>query len=342
MLKKLEKLVLGLLLTATVSAAGIGIAKIPAVHAIGFSAVTAAIILGMIAGNTFYHRIAVHCGDGVNFSKARLLRLGIVLYGFNLTFQEIAKVGVSSVVADALIIIATFMLTWFLGKKLFKLDDETVALMGAGASICGAAAVLAAVPVVRGGSDKTAVAIATVVIFGTIAMFFYPEMYHWHWWPFGQEQFGVYIGTSVHEVAQVYAAGAAVGDAAAPLAVTAKMIRVMMLAPFLIVLSWWWVRRGGHAHDGAKHKMVIPWFAVWFIAAAGFNSLHLLPEAVVEALKFIDVILLTMAMAALGLTTHVKALKHAGIKPMLLGAVIFVWLIMFGGLLQLILPKLLS
>src|SRR5690606_38071901 len=105
--------------------------------------------------------------------------------------------------------------------------------------------------------------VATVVVFGTIAMFVYPLLY-----PLlglSEQAFGIYIGSTVHEVAQVVAAGAAVSDAVASTAVIEKMMRVMMLAPFLLLLSAGIARKDS---DGATRKVVVPWFAVWFIIAA--------------------------------------------------------------------------
>lgn len=325
----------GIVITAIVSALGIWSGGLAVVKMIGFSAVTMAIIFGMLVGNTLYPKLAIHCHDGVTFSKGQLLRLGIILYGFRLTFQEIADVGVDAIVADAVIVSGTFLVTWLLGRKLFHIDVETVILIGAGSSICGAAAVMATEPVVKAHAHKVAVAVATVVIFGTVAIFWYPEMYRMALWPFTGTTYGVYIGSSVHEVAQVYAAGNAIGQAVADAAVATKMIRVMMIAPFLFVLSWWLAKRHdrGSAHES---KLVIPWFAVLFIAVAGFNSFDLLPESWVKALQFVDTILLTMAMAALGLTTHFGAIRQAGVKPIALGALIMVWLVVVGGMVQMV------
>lgn len=329
------RLFLGLLLAAVIGGGGMVLDKLGLLKSSGFSAVTLAIIIGMILGNTLYPKVAKHCHDGVGFAKTTLLRLGIILYGFNLTFQQIGQVGWPAIFADAVILSSTFLVTWFLGRKLFKMDEQTVILMGAGASICGAAAVMAAEPVVRAKVEKVTVAIATVVIFGTLAMFWYPEMYRLGWWSLSQQSFGIYIGSSVHEVAQVYAAGEAIAQEVANVAVTTKMIRVMMLAPFLFALSLWLAERNV---SGKHHKkIVIPWFAVGFIAVAGFNSLAWLPQAWVGILQFIDTFLLTMAMAALGLTTHLSAIKQAGLKPLLLGLLVMLWLIVAGGVLQLFL-----
>src|SRR5690606_39395911 len=123
---------------------------------------------------------------------------------------------------------------------------ETAMLIGAGSAICGAAAVMATEPVVRAQAHKVSVAVATVVVFGTAGMFLYPWLYpHLG---LGEHAFGVYAGSTIHEVAQVVVAGRAVGDAAGAAAVIVKMLRVMLLAQFLLVLSSLLSREAG---DGA-------------------------------------------------------------------------------------------
>ncbi|EPQ1145685.1 YeiH family putative sulfate export transporter, partial [Citrobacter amalonaticus] len=273
------------------------------------------------------------CDGGVLFAKQHLLRLGIILYGFRLTFAQIADVGVSGILIDILTLSSTFMLACFLGQKVFGLDRQTSWLIGAGSSICGAAAVLATEPVVKAEASKVTVAVATVVIFGTMAIFLYPAMYpllaHW----FSPETYGIFIGSTMHEVAQVVAAGHAISPDAENAAVIAKMLRVMMLAPFLIFMAAR-VKQLSPANGGEKSKITIPWFAILFIVVAIFNSFHLLPQAVVNMLVTLDTVLLAMAMAALGLTTHVSALKKAGAKPLLMALVLFIWLIVGGGVIN--------
>ncbi|MDN5681855.1 MAG: putative sulfate exporter family transporter, partial [Ewingella sp.] len=116
-------------------------------------------------------------------------------------------------------------------------------------------------------------------------------------------------------------------------AVIAKMIRVMMLAPFLLLLSGWKSRGKVQAspNGGRMSNITIPWFALLFIAVAAFNSLDILPHSWIAPLITLDTVLLAMAMAALGLTTHVSALRQAGLKPILLAAVLFIWLIVGGA-----------
>ena len=320
----------GLALTAALTGAALWAGSFPAIAGAGFSALTLAILFGMVVGNTVYPKIWQPCDGGVIFAKQHLLRLGIILYGFRLTFAQIADVGVSGILIDVLTLSSTFFIACFLGQKVFGLDKHTSWLIGAGSSICGAAAVLATEPVVKAEASKVTVAVATVVIFGTIAIFLYPAMYpllaHW----FTPETYGVYMGSTMHEVAQVVAAGHAVSPDAENAAVIAKMLRVMMLAPFLLFLAAR-VKQLTPAGNGEKSKITIPWFAIMFILVAVFNSFHLLPKAVVDMLVTLDTVLLAMAMAALGVTTHVSALKKAGAKPLLMALVLFASLILGGG-----------
>jgi uncharacterized integral membrane protein (TIGR00698 family) len=334
----------GLALAALVAAAAIALGRIGWLQANGIGALTLAIVLGMVVGNTVYPRVAGASGSGVQFSKQTLLRLGIVLYGLRLTFQDIGDVGFTGVAIDAVVLSSTFGLSWWLGTRIFGLDRRTAMLIGAGSSICGAAAVMAAEPVIGGRAEQVTVAVSTVVVFGTLAIFLYPALYHVversHLLALSQKAYGIYAGSTIHEVAQVVAAGRAVGVDAANAAVITKMVRVMMLAPFLIVLSATLSRSkdaAGATHGAAGLKaaqtpgrVVIPWFALGFVAVAGLNSLAVLPKPLVAGAIELDTFLLAMAMAALGLTTHVSAIRTAGVKPLALATVLFGWLVVGG------------
>ncbi|VXC91683.1 YeiH family putative sulfate export transporter [Serratia oryzae] len=330
----LPRLIPGLLLTGALTALAIWASSIPWVAGLGLGALTLAILFGILVGNTLYPWLQPRCHTGVQLAKQRLLRLGIILYGFRLTFQQIADVGASGIIIDALTLTSTFLLACWLGKKVFGLDSQTTMLIGAGSSICGAAAVMATEPVLKADSSKVAVAVSTVVVFGTLAIFAYPWLYHlnehFQWMPFTQETFGIYTGSTIHEVAQVVAAGHAIGPDAENAAVIAKMIRVMMLAPFLLLLSGY-ISRGAAGNKSEKSAITIPWFAVLFIAVAGLNSFNLLPAALVQHLITADTWMLAMAMAALGLTTHISAVRQAGMKPILLATLLFIWLVIGGG-----------
>jgi uncharacterized integral membrane protein (TIGR00698 family) len=317
----------------------------------GLSALTLAIVMGMVIGNTVFPRIAAASTPGVNFSKQRLLRAGVVLYGLRLTMQDVGHVGMAGLAIDAAVIGSTFLLACWLGVRWLGMERKTAMLIGVGSAICGAAAVMGAEPVVRARAEQVTVAISTVVVFGTVSIFLYPVLFDlnalWQFIPGGTHGFGVYAGSTIHEVAQVVAAGRAIGPDAAGAAVIAKMVRVMMLAPFLILLSAWLAREDARGKDTSageegKRGMTIPWFAFGFVAVVLLNSLQVLPPALVDALIAVDTALLAMAMAALGLSTHLSAIRKAGMKPLLLAACLFVWLVAGGAVINRVVAGLLG
>ncbi|PHM75142.1 YeiH family protein [Xenorhabdus kozodoii] len=331
------KFIPGIILAALMTALAIYIGATPWLINLGLGALTLAILLGIIIGNTLYPFLKSTCDSGIHFSKHYLLRAGIILYGFRLTFQQITDVGATGILIDVLMLASTFFMALWIGRVFLRLDSQTVILIGAGSSICGAAAIMATESVVKAPASKVAVAVSTVVIFGTLAIFIYPWFYqlndHYQWLTFSQETFGIFSGSTVHEVAQVVAIGHTLGSDAENAAVISKMIRVMLLAPFLLLLSGYLSRTAVKNCNIRQEKspITIPWFAVFFIITAGFNSFHLLPESLVNAIIVADTIMLTMAMVALGLTTHISAIRQAGVKPILLALILFVWLIV-GGL----------
>lgn len=341
---RLVRWLTGMALTTMLGGASIELGRVAFVREHGISALTIAIVLGIGAGNTLVPR-SVADGSGVDFSKQWLLRFGIVLYGWRLTFSDIATVGVPGIAIDALVLTSTFSLAWILGSRVLGLDRKTAMLIGAGSAICGAAAVMAAAPVVRGRTAQVAVAISTVVLFGTLSMFLYPVLYALagqHSLPaFSPMIYGVYAGSTIHEVAQVVVAGHAVSDAAANAAVITKMVRVMMLAPFLIILSACLPVAGRdenevlHTAKACSRRSVIPWFALGFTAVIGLNSLLSLPPPIVRHVIMFDDFILAMSMAGLGLTTRFGALVRTGIRPLALATLLCTWLIGGGMMINL-------
>ena len=335
----------GILLIALFSCAAFYIAEIPFVRKMSFSPLIVGIILGMLYANSLRNRLPETWVPGIKFCTKQLLRAGIVLYGFRLTLSQVAQVGLSAVVVDLIIVCGTIFLGVWLGR-LLKLDSDTALMTATGSSICGAAAVLGAEPVVKCESHKTAIAVSTVVIFGTIAMFLYPVMYRTGVLDgLDNMQVAVYTGSTLHEVAHVAGAGNAMDptDAAgiAGTATITKMIRVMMLAPVLVVMGFVLSRTRGKAKENGKSKIMVPWFAFGLIGAICLNSLlqYLTGAESVKdiplngAIEYIDTFLLTMAMTALGTDTSIDKFKKAGAKPFVLALLLFGWLVGGGYLL---------
>lgn len=317
----------GILLIALFACAAFYIGDMSWVKALSLSPMVVGIILGMLYANSLRNNLPETWVPGIQFCSKRVLRFGIILYGFRLTFTDVAEVGVTAVMIDAFIVCTTIMLGVGIGK-LLKMDPVITLLTACGSSICGAAAVLGAEGTIRAQPYKTAVAVATVVIFGTTAMFLYPVLYHAGIFDLTPAQMGLYTGATVHEVAHVVGAGNAMGPEVSNPAIIVKMIRVMMLVPVLLVLAWSMARK---ADAGAgKGKINIPWFAILFLVVIGFNSFNLLPEALIEWINTFCTFLLTMAMTALGAETSIDKFKKAGAKPFILAALLFCWLIGSG------------
>ncbi|MCM1449292.1 MAG: YeiH family protein [Clostridiales bacterium] len=305
------------------------------------------IVLGMIYANSLRNHLPETWVPGIQFCSKRLLRVGIIFYGFRLTFQDIAAVGIPGITIDAIIVTVTVIGGYFIGSRLLKMDRDTAMLTSIGSGICGAAAVLGAEATMRTKPYKTAVSVATVVIFGTLSMFIYPLAYRTGLLDLSPQQMGIYGGSTLHEVAHAVGAGNAMGEEIAATTVIVKMIRVMMLVPVLLLLGIWVARRAktsGNAGAEGKGRVTIPWFAFGFLLIIALNSLSVwlntafespmgIPQAAVDVINYIDTFLLTMAMVALGAETSIDKFKKAGAKPFVLAIIIYVWLLGGGYLL---------
>lgn len=337
----------GILLIALFSFAAFYIAEVPFVKSLSFSPLIVGIILGMLYANSLRNKLPETWVPGIKFCTKQVLRAGIVLYGFRLTINQVAAVGLPAIIIDTIIVAGTIFLGIWLGK-LLKMDKETSLMTATGSAICGAAAVLGAEPVVKCEGHKTAIAVSTVVIFGTISMFLYPIMYRTGMLDaLGDTGVAIYTGSTLHEVAHVAGAGNAMDptDALgiAGTATITKMIRVMMLAPVLVIMSFALASGLSINKNGKKEKrkITIPWFAFGFIAIICLNSL-LQTLFGVDSVKdiplngtieYIDTFMLTMAMTALGTETSIDKFKQAGAKPFVLAFLLYIWLVGGGYLL---------
>jgi len=331
----------GILFVAIFAAGATYISQLTPIKALGLSPLVIGIVMGIFYANTLHNQTPIEWQSGITFSGKKILRFAIVFYGFRITFQQIAEVGMDGFLVSLIMLTSTLLLGSWLGYKIFKMDKDTSILTASGASVCGAAAVLATEPVLKAQEYKTAIAVSMVVLFGTISMFLYPVLYSTifenasGFLHMTAREFGIYVGGTIHEVAQVVAVPASIPNAPeemANAAVIVKMTRVIMIAPMLIILglylSFTAKKEGAKANDSMK--LVIPWFAVYFILVAGFNSLHLVPQNIVDVINEIDTFLLTMAMTALGMGTVFAKFKGLGLAPVYTASGMFVWLVVGG------------
>jgi len=261
-----------------------------------------------------------------------------------LSFDTLLAVGGGAILIDVIIVAGTLILGNYLGQAL-GLDKDERLLISSGSAICGAAAVLATEPVVGAKPHKTVVAVATVVLFGTLSMFGYPLLYRAGLLEaLSPQAVGVYTGSTIHEVAHVVGAGAAMTPQIdtssvdiAGIATMTKMLRVLMLAPVLMILGY--IMRRGSGGNATSGKIQVPWFAFYFLIAIGINTLlgmsaeHIGQVAAYHQLthiiEVIDGFMLAMAMTAIGLDATFAKFRQSGAKAFLLALGLYVWLV--GG-----------
>lgn len=328
--EKRSSMLHGVLLITLFSCAAFYIGDMGFVKSLSFSPMIVGIILGMLYANSLRNNLPETWVPGIQFCSKRILRIGIILYGFRLTFQNVVEVGIPAICIDAIIVAVTICGGVMIGR-LMKMDRGIALLTSVGSGICGAAAILGTESAIKVKPYKTAVAVSTVVIFGTIAMFLYPILYRNGIVDLTPQEMGIFTGSTVHEVAHVVGAGNAMGKEVSDPAIIVKMIRVMMLVPVLLIISYSVMRAAIKSGDASgRGKISMPWFAILFLVVIGFNSLDLLPAGLVDFINTFDTFLLTMAMTALGAETSIDKFRKAGAKPFILAFILFVWL-MGGG-----------
>jgi uncharacterized integral membrane protein (TIGR00698 family) len=308
----------GLILTFTIAAAAFELRNLSGVTAL--SPLIIAIVLGMVFHNTVGTPAAFK--SGVTFSMRRVLRLAIILLGLQLSLSQVVSVGIVGVTIIVLTLVATFGFTVWLGNR-FGIDHKLAQLIAAGTSICGASAVIATNTVTRASDEDVAYAIGSVTVFGSAAILLYPALAGFL--QLTPHAFGLWAGASIHEIAQVVAAAFQNGTEAGNFGTFAKLTRVMLLAPMILLLG----------HVTAKHRRAIdvgsvepatrqavpkPWFVAGFVAMMLFNSLDLIPPADKVYLIQATTFLLTVALAAMGLETDIRKLRAKGARPLLVGA----------------------
>lgn len=281
----------------------------------GLSALLLAIVIGAMLRN--FGLAPSRISGRVSRASKKLLRIGIVLLGFKLSLASLAAIGVEGIVTLLVTVTATFLGTIAIGRIL-HISRNMGMLVATGFSICGASAVAAMSSIVdpEGNEEEdTAQAVALVTIFGTIAMFVLPLLAS----VLGltDAQAGIWIGASVHEVAQVVAAGGMVSAAALALATVAKLGRVVLLAPLIAILGA--LEQRGRSATAGKRPPILPLFVAGFLTAVIARTFVPMPEALLGGLEFTANLLLASAMLGLGYGVDVLKLIATGWQPFVLG-----------------------
>jgi len=288
------------------------------------SALILSIVLGMIVRNTV--GLQQKYQAGVTFGLKRILRIAVAILGLQLSFLQVKQVGGVGFLVVSLTLLATFLFTTWLGKAM-GIDRKLAQLIAAGTSICGASAIIGVNVVTDGSDEQVAYGVGIVTIFGTASMFAYPMLAHpLHLAP---SAFGLWAGSSIHEVAQVVAAAFQDGKISGQIGTISKLSRVMLLAPVVLILGVIDARKPG-SEKFDLHSVTIPWFVLGFVALVAINSFVTIPAGWKANIALLDQLLLAVSMAAMGLETHFKKLKTMGIKPLLLGGAAWIFITSFS------------
>jgi uncharacterized integral membrane protein (TIGR00698 family) len=266
-----------------------------------------AMLLGLIIGNAFGCPESLR--PGLQFTTRYLLRFAVVLVGFRITARLLVDLGAGPVLVAAAELGLVLVGVFSIAHKVFKLEREFSLLLAAGSAICGAAAVLSLASLTRIRTQQAAIAITVITLFGTLALFLYPVAFLGGYLPgLDDDRYGIFVGASIYELAQVYGAGFAVSELALNTATLVKLTKVLMLIPLLLAMGYF-MRDKQRKSDTVA---TFPWFIVGFIAVMLFNSAITLPGPLRAVIQQFDLFLFTMVMIALGVDTQFSRLGEAG------------------------------
>lgn len=312
--------------------AGLAVALLIALAAVVFrqlsgiqlaSPLLLSVLVGM--GIALWRAPSAAMKPGLAFAARPILRLGIVLLGFQLTFAQIAQLGLGAFGVAFGTLFATFFATRAMGRTL-GVSAPLTDLLAAGTSVCGASAVAAANSVTRAEEADVAYAIASVTLFGTVLMLALPPLAG----VIGLEGqgAGVWVGAAIHEVAQVTAAAFQLGEEAGQAGTVTKLIRVMLLAPLVLVMMGLARRQKGNAGQG---RAPMPWFVFGFLGVIALNSFLPVAPVVRQVASQMTTLCLATGLAAMGLQISLGAIKARGWRPLALAGFACVLVAVISG-----------
>lgn len=317
---KLKKYLPGLTAAILVSAAAF-LLKILIGKALPVSELFYAIVIGLIINNAFH--IPTQCKAGIVFAVKRLLRWGIILMGIKLSFVELAKGGLQSLIVVTPCILLALILVYFVARKI-GMHEKLAILIGVGTSICGNSAIIATAPAIEAEDDHVAFAVATITLFGTICVFLYPLI----GCAFGMSDslFGIWVGTAVNDTSQVVAASGMYSERAQEIATITKLTRNLFMAPVIISVSvMHLVHKSQRKFKEIDFKKALPWFVFGFILMAGARTVGdsvIAQDTMGEIVKIIKTAskyCILLAISGVGMSTSFAAIKKVGIKPFAAG-----------------------
>lgn len=318
----------GIALTVTLAILAREIAESPFFSIMGIMIIS--IILGVLWKSVM--DIPTDAPIGITFSSKYLLRAGIILMGLRLNVSQIMEAGLPVLAIDIIVIVFTLAFMIYLGKK-NHIDTQLIVLIAVGTAVCGAAAIVAVAPLIGAKKETTAISVACIAILGTIGSIAYIFLYPY----LGLEPYlyGVWVGSTLHELAHVIAAGVPGGTVGSDVAVVVKLGRVALLIPVALILGYIFYPKDFEREKDKKKqsKLPIPWFIFGFLMMSIINTLGVLPEWLVQVLIVFSVFLLSVAMAGLGLSIKLSDFKKLGKNTISISIIGFIALAVLGNVL---------
>lgn len=279
--------------------------------------VTVALLFGIVISTVAGRRLRP-LTPGLQFSSQRILRLGIVLLGARLSLGEIARIGIPSTLLVVVTMAASFGIVLAV-SRLVRVDSRLAVLIAVGSAVCGNTAIVATAPVIGARAREVAYAVATITLFGTLAVFLYPTIGRAIGLP--QPSFGLWAGVAVHDTSQVIATSAAYGPDALDVATVVKLIRNALMAPLLFLIATAWAARGGEASEGTGRSVrrAVPLFVFGFLALAALRTIGVIDAEQAAALDSVARAFIVVALAAVGMSIHVGELRETSWRPLAVG-----------------------
>ncbi|TSD99945.1 putative sulfate exporter family transporter [Skermania sp. ID1734] len=319
---RLRRALPGALLALAVAAVATVVGRLVPVLGAPVAGVLLGVIVAAVA-RPAHRRPALTVGFSLTGGLA--LQVAVVLLGTQLSLAKAWEVGQSALPVMAGTLIACFLAVKLLGRRI-GVDGDLRTLIGVGTAICGASAIAAVTPVLKPKPATIAYALSTIFFFNIAAVLVFPVLGHMI--GMGQHAFGVFAGTAVNDTSSVVAAAAAYGTDATQTAVVVKLTRALMIIPVVLVVAALAARRqraeGGTTQTRPGILRLVPWFLVGFVAMATLNSVAPLPLGVHNVLSTASLFLITWALAAIGLSTDLRALRRTGWTPLLFGASLWI------------------
>jgi len=316
-------LVPGVIAASAIAAVALGLAQV--VPLVGAPVLALAIGIGVAA----VRRPAEWVRPGIRWSGKYVLQSAIVILGATLSLARIASVGLVTLPVMLGTLTAALVVALLVGRAL-GIPGNLRTLVGVGTGICGASAIAAVSGVIEASEVDIAYAMSTIFIFNLIAVLIFPPI--GHLLGLSQSGFGLWAGTAVNDTSSVVATGYAYGQTAGVHSVIVKLTRTTMIIPVVAVLGI--VARRRDADRTVRWHKVVPWFLVWFVGAAVLESIGAIPAAWHAPLADLAVVLITVALAAIGLSTQLGAMRRAGHRPLVVGTLTWATVALTGLALQ--------